>query len=326
MSVRLCRSDDRDDPQRRRVLQGLLGGAAAGLWNVWPGRLGGGAVARAASKPLTATPLRNGLVGLSGGVGGNIVLAADSGGIVMVDSGAADDAASVLSLVTERYGGTPIQFLFNTHWHLAHTGGNEALARAGALTIAHENTRLWMSTRFYVDWHDRTYSPRPSIARPAMTFYSSDPQPIELAAAGRRIEYGHLPGAHTDGDIYVRFPDDNVIAAGGAVTVGRYPVVDYITGGSLDGLIDATNKLLELGDGDTQYVPAVGPAQSARHLEAQRDMLSAVREDMVSMANEGRSATEMLAAGITEAFDAYWGSNAERFLLNAYLGRWGIGL
>src|SRR5690606_24629088 len=300
------------DRQRRRVLQALVGAAGAALWGVWPGRFGGGTPARAESQPLTAAPLRGGLVLLSGGAGGNVVLAAGSDRIVMVDSGAADDAGDVLGFVTERYNGAPIEVLFNTHWHLAHTGGNEAVARAGAARIAaHENTRLWMSTEFYVDWQDRTYAPRPPVARPTDTFFSSDPQPIEIAAAGRRIEYGHLPRAHTDGDIFVRFPDDNVVVAGGAVTVGCYPVVDYITGGSIDGLIDATNRLLELGDGDTQYVPAAGPVQSARHLEAQRDMLSAVRELMIRMANEGRSVKEMLAAGITKQFDAYWGGNAE---------------
>src|SRR5690606_18115719 len=154
-----------------------------------------------------------------------------SSGIAMVDSGSPEHEERVVKFVAERFGGRPIEILFNTHWHLDHTGGNEAAGRAGARIIAHENTRLWMATEFYVDWKDRSYPPRPLAARPNDTFYSSNPQPIELGYAGQRIEYGHLREAHTDGDIYVRFPEHNVIVAGGAVTVGQYPVLDYITGG-----------------------------------------------------------------------------------------------
>jgi glyoxylase-like metal-dependent hydrolase (beta-lactamase superfamily II) len=253
------------------------------------------------------------------------VLLGSSAGIALIDSGAPEHAERVSKFVAERFGGAPVDLLFNTHWHLGHTGGNEAIGGGGAKIVAHENTRLWMSTEFYVDWQDRTYPARPAPARPTETFRSSDPQPIALDHAGENIEYALLREAHTDGDIYVRFPELNVVVAGGAVTVGRYPVLDYATGGSLGGLIDATQTLMDMCDAETLIVPAAGPAQRRGHLEAQRDMLSTVRERMQSMARQGKSVDEMLAAGITKEFDARWGSNAQRFLSNAYDSIWAIG-
>ncbi len=179
-----------------------------------------------------------------------------------------------------------------------------------------------MSTRFYVDWQDETYMPRPEAARPTRTFHSSDPQPLTVDFGGETIEYGHLREAHTDGDIYVRFPSLNVIAAGGALTAGTYPIMDYVTGGWIGGLVDASEKLIGMADGQTLIVPQSGPAQTRADLEAQRDMLKAVRERMEAMALEGKSAEEMVAAGITREFDARWSGNRELFVSNAYDGLW----
>ena len=107
---------------------------------------------------------------LFSGAGGNVLLLADSQGGVLVDSGSAEGADSLLERVSARLGGRSVDVLFNTHWHLDHTGGNEAFAKTGARIIAHENTRLWMSTEYYVDWQDRTYPPRPAAALPTETF------------------------------------------------------------------------------------------------------------------------------------------------------------
>jgi glyoxylase-like metal-dependent hydrolase (beta-lactamase superfamily II) len=275
------------------------------------------------TSPLRESKLRSKLLQVTG-AGGNIVLLGDESGVAMIDSGAPEHSDRVSSFIGERFGGAPVELLFNTHWHLGHTGGNQAVAQ-GAKIIAHENTRLWMATEFYVDWEDRTYPARSIDSRPNQTFYSSDPQPIRLVHAGQPIEYGLLREAHTDGDIYVRFPDQNVIAAGGAVSVGQYPVLDYITGGLIGGLIQSTEKLIKMSDGETLIVPSVGPAQSRSYLEAQRDMLAALLDRIEKMGRQGKSPEEMLAAGITREFDAKWGANAARFVTNVYNGLWAIG-
>lgn len=280
-----------------------------------------GADAGAGGAGLAATELRDGLLQITG-AGGNAVGLATAEGVLLVDSGAPEHADALLNLVDERFGGEPVRLLFNTHWHLDHTGGNDRIGAAGAGIVAHENTRLWMSIDYYIEWQDRTSPARPPEALPNRTFYSSDPQPLEETLGEERIVYGHLREAHTDGDIYVYFPDRNVIAAGGAVTVGEYPVLDYITGGWIGGMIDATSKLIEMSDDETLIVPKRGPAQTRDYLLAQKAMLETVRERIEEMAHQGKGIDDMIAAAITAEFDDRWGSNSELFLNNAYKGMW----
>ena len=270
---------------------------------------------------MSALSLRGGLMQIVG-AGSNVLLLPFGGGAAMVDSGAPELAASLVAFVRALLGGVPISLLFNTHWHLNHTGANEVLGQNRAKIIAHENTRLWMSTEYYVDWQDRTYSPRPATALPTTTFYSSDPQPIAVKIGDERIEYGHLREAHTDGDIYVFFRERNVLAAGGATSAGAYPVLDYATGGWIGGLVDATKKLLDLADDDTLIVPGSGPAQQRSHLEQQLEMLMTVRQRVENLMRKGRSAAEMIEAGVTDEFDSAWGDNRERFIENIYNGLW----
>jgi len=273
------------------------------------------------SVSLAATELRPGILQLAGG-GGNIVLLHTPDGGALVDSGLAADEADLLGAVSAKLSGRPLSALFNTHWHLDHTGANAAFGEKGTRIVAHENTRLWMSTEHYVDWQDRTYEPRPAAALPTDTFYSSDPQPIRMEIGGQAIEYAYLREAHTDGDIYVFFPDRNVLVAGGAVSVGAYPVLDFATGGWIGGLENATRALLDVADSDTLIVPASGPAQRRSHLLSQLEMISAVRERVANMMRQGKSVEEMLEAGVTSEFDEFWGDNRERFVSNVYGGFW----
>ena len=178
-----------------------------------------------------------------------------------------------------------------------------------------------MSTTFYVEWEDRRYFPRSPAALPNSTFFSSDPQPIEIEFGGERIVYAHLEPAHTDGDLYVHLPERNVIVAGGAVSRGRYPVIDYITGGWIGGLADATQTLSSLAREGTRIVPDMGLPVGVTELEAQHTMLTTVRERIEAIALEGRGIDDMIAARITAEFDEHYG-DPELFIKNAYHGLW----
>lgn len=307
---------------RRKFLTLALTGAAAyatGLRAPFRGQ----ALAQAPGS-LSTTPLRGGL-SLIEGAGGNVVVLESKDAAAAVDTGAAEHATEVTDLIQRLRRDKPLAALLNTHWHPAHTGGNDALAPTAAKVIAHENTRLWMSTEYYVDWEDRTYSPRAAAALPNATFFATDPQPLAVEIGDERIEYGHLREAHTDGDLYVFFRERNVLAAGGAVTFGAYPVIDYATGGWIGGLCDSTMKLLDLTNPDTLIVPAEGPAQRRTHLEAQYTMLTTVRGRIENLMRKGRSIDEMLAADVTSGFDSAWGANRERFVANIYHGLWWAG-
>jgi cyclase len=262
---------------------------------------------------------------LISGAGSNVVVLRTAGVAAVVDSGPPEPAAELAKLVGGNSGLLTVELLFNTHWHPAHTGGNEQLRSGDTDIVAHELTRLWMSTEYYVDWEDKTYSPRVAAALPTRTFYSSAPQPLVVEIGDEEIEYGHLPEAHTDGDIYVWLKQRNVLAAGGVVTVGAYPVIDHATGGWIGGLVEATKKLLDMTNADTIFVPADGPAQPRAHLQAQLEMLSVVRERVENQMRDGRSIAEMLDARVTAEFDAKWGANGDRFVANIYHGLWWAG-
>ena len=134
------------------------------------------------------------------------------------------------------------------------------LGKAGAKIIAHENTKQYLGAEIYVDWQNRTYKPLPPQALPNQTFYTSG----KMTFGAERIEYGHLGQAHTDAAIYVFFPASNVLVAGDALSVGKYPIADYTTGGWLGGLIAANKTLLGLANAETRIVPGVGPDPDAR--------------------------------------------------------------
>jgi glyoxylase-like metal-dependent hydrolase (beta-lactamase superfamily II) len=308
-------ADPRVDASRRDLLKAVAGGAVLAATGAW------GIASAADDDKLAGQAVRGGLT-LITGAGGNVVLLATPEGVVQVDSGTSARAQDLAKLVAEHLGSSPARTLFNTHWHLDHTGGNEAAAPNGTPIVAHENTRLWMSTKFYVEWEDRYYQRRPKAAWPNKTFFSSDPQPLFVDVGKTRVEYGHLPEAHTDGDIYVRFPEQNVIVAGGTVTAGRYPVLDYITGGWIGGLADATKKLIALCDADTLVVPDVGPVQRRADLEAQKEMLETVRQRIEAIALQGRGVQDMIAEQVTKEFDARYAGDSKLFISNAYEGLW----
>jgi cyclase len=303
---------------QRREFMSLLGAVGVAAFGARPGSLR----AQQAPSSLTMTELRAGLQLISG-AGGNVVARADQGALLLVDSGSPESATTLRKLLDERFEAAPVAVLFNTHWHLDHTGGNEALVGEHAATIvAHENTRLWMSTEFDVEWEGKHYERRARASWPNKTFFSSDKQPLTLEFGGEEISYGHLLEAHTDGDLYVRFPERNVIVAGGAVTAGRYPLIDYITGGWIGGMADAATKLLGMMDAETLVVPDSGPCQRRADLEAQVTMLQTVRERIEGIALQGRGVEDMVAEAITKEFDTRYAGDSAKFIEHAYESMW----
>jgi glyoxylase-like metal-dependent hydrolase (beta-lactamase superfamily II) len=315
---------------RREFLRLGLGAAAAVASAGAAGFARTAAAQQFATKSLNVRQLRDSLYQLEGAAS-NMLLFDHRAARLMVDSGAADNGAELALIISQRLGGAPVGVLLNTHWHPEHTGGNDMLGRGGAKIIAHETTRLWMGTEYYVDWQDKTYEPRADIALPNDTFYSSDPQPIAIDIGDERIEYGHLREAHTDGDIYVLFRERNVLAAGGAVGgdprrgAPAYPVPDYATGGWIGGLIAANEKLLELANEETLIVPHAGPPQSRADLQAQLAMLRTMRERVESLMRKGKSAAEMIESGVTKDFDERYGDAGALFVKNVYEGLWWAG-
>jgi len=270
--------------------------------------------------PLSARKLADNVILITAGC--NVLLVTGRAGCMLVDDGPADRANELLKVVADQAGGQPVRLVFNTHWHSENTGANDVLAKAGAKIIAHENTRLTMGTDIFVAPQNRINKARPKEALPTETFFASAPTTRTMTFGDQPIEYGSLPQAHTDGDIYVYFPNSNVLTAGDVVSGGAYPVLDNSSGGWIGGMAQASKILLKVVNAETQIVPGHGPIQTRADLESQSEMLSTVFQRLVKLMKQGMSAKDMLAASPTREFDARWG-NPELFITSAYRGLWG---
>jgi glyoxylase-like metal-dependent hydrolase (beta-lactamase superfamily II) len=218
--------------------------------------------------------------------------------------------------------------LFNTCWHPEHTGANDTVGKAGARIIAHENTKLWMGTTFHVQWQNKTYTPRTKEARPNETFYTTG----KMMFGNEEIQYGHLGQANSDGDIFVFFPGPNMLAIGDLLTVGRYPLLDWSTGGwsgsyndnskqPVGGVAEGCFKLAKIGDAQTRIIPGIGPVQSRADFQAHTDMCVTMATRFRDMMRKGMSARDMYMAAPTREFDARYG-DPRLYIANAYPGLW----
>ncbi|HTC87016.1 MAG TPA: MBL fold metallo-hydrolase [Bryobacteraceae bacterium] len=298
----------RHSSHRRGFLRNLVAGAAGVTL----------AHRAVAATPLEVTKLTDTFLQITG-AGGNVLAVLGPDSVLLVNGGSAERSQELLQLVSERSGNKPVRVLFNTCWHPLHTGSNEALGKAGAKIIAHENTKLWLGTEIDVGWQKRTYEPHPKQSLPNQTFYTG----VQKMMFGQEpIEYGYMMQAHTDGDIYVYFPGPNILAAGDVVASGSYPIVDYSTGGWLGGMLDGQKALLKVTNADTRIVPGNGPLLTHSDLEAENQMLATLKDQIVKLMKQGMGPKEIIAAAPTKDFDAKWG-NPDLFIELSYRGLWG---
>ena len=248
------------------------------------------------------------------GSGNNVIVLAGDAGSLLVDAGDAAHATDVLKLAGK------VSTVFNTHYHLESTGGNDAMAAAGAKIVAHLNTKLWMTQEIIRDWEaGRIYPPRAKAALPTDAFRAASG---ETTFGGERIEYGLLPQAHTDGDIFVHFKNANVLAVGDAVQPGRLPTLDWFCGGWIGGLQNAQKALLDRADDQTKIVPAVGAVLSKAELQTSYATITKIREKLVALMKKGQGAQNMIDAQAVDEFKDVMPGNAATFLYEAYRGLW----
>ncbi|HXD73817.1 MAG TPA: MBL fold metallo-hydrolase [Vicinamibacterales bacterium] len=248
------------------------------------------------------------------GAGNNVIALAGDTGSLLVDSG---DAAHVRDLLQ---GAGTVSAVFNTHYHLESTGGNDAMAAAGAKIVAHLNTKLWMTQEIIRDWeHGKVYPPRAKAALPTETFRAPAG---EMTFGGEKIEYGLLTQAHTDGDIFVHFRNANVLAVGDVVQPGRLPALDWFCGGWIGGMMNAQKALLDRADGQTKIVPASGPVMTKADLAATHATIVKIREKLVALLKKGQGAQNMIDAGAVDEFKDVMPGDAATFLYCAYRGLW----
>ena len=256
----------------------------------------------AASSPVVTHKLRDN-ISLLEGSGGNIAVLTGPDGKVLIDAGISVSRPQ-LTRALAGLGTEPITHLVNTHWHFDHADGNEWLHAAGAKIIAQDNTRKHLSEiRRVEDW-DYNFLPSAAGAIPTEVFATDH----QLKLNGSTVRLKYYGPAHTNSDISVTFEEADVVHAGDTYWNGIYPFIDYSTGGSIDGMIAASDANLAAVTDKTIVIPGHGqPVSNKAELREFREMLVAVRENVSELKKQGRSRDEAVAARPTATFDAKWG-------------------
>lgn len=236
------------------------------------------------------------------GRGGNIGLCVGDDGAFLVDDQYApltDKIVAAVAKITDK----PVRFVVNTHWHGDHTGGNEHLGERGAVLVAHDNVRRRLSTEQFMTAFDRTVPPSPREALPVITFAES----VTFHLNGQTIAVRFVGPAHTDGDSVVYFEDTNVLHTGDTFFNGMYPFIDPSSGGNIDGMVRATQRVLEMINDQTRIIPGHGPLAKKSDLKAFHDMLDAVAKQVHALHADGKFRQQIIDAKPTAPFDEKWG-------------------
>jgi glyoxylase-like metal-dependent hydrolase (beta-lactamase superfamily II) len=241
------------------------------------------------------------------GQGGNIGLSVGEDGVFIVDDQFAPLTQKILAAIAD-ITSESVRFVFNTHWHGDHTGGNENLGRTGALIVAHENVRVRLSMDQVLERIGRPAAPTPAVpsaAWPVVTFTED----VTFHLNGDELHAVHVANAHTDGDAIVHFRNANVVHMGDTFFRDRFPFIDTATGGSIDGVIAAAGVALALMDADTQVIPGHGALSTREDLRSYRDALRTMRDAVAELMDMGRSLEQIIAARPIRAQAEAWGQN-----------------
>ena len=237
------------------------------------------------------------------GSGGNLAASVGKDGIFLVDDQMAPLAGKIKSALSAISKGK-VRFVLNTHWHFDHVGGNEALAKAGAVLVAHKTVRKRMSAEQVDAFFNSKTPPAPEIARPVLTYVKE----LDFFLNDEIIEVTHPVPAHTDGDSIVFFRNANVLHAGDIYFQGMYPFIDYSTGGSIDGVIQAGQAMLAMIDDKTKVIPGHGSLSTKADFKTYIDMLNDIRHSMAKYIEEGKSLEQIQKLKPTARYDAKWGN------------------
>ena len=244
------------------------------------------------------------------GASGNVLILDGPMGALLVDDERATDVAEIEAAA----GPEGVHLVINTHWHLDHTGGNEAFAKAGAKIVAQRNVRIRRSTDQFMPAYNKTIPAAAEEALPSVVFDDA----LELEYGGETLLLTHAPHAHTDGDIIVRLEKANVLHLGDIYFGGMFPFIDTASGGGIRGLIAAVDAALAMADAKTVIVPAHGAVADKAALQAYRDMLADVAGKVEAGIAAGRTLQEIRDSKPAAPYQDRLHGDAERFVTAIY--------
>lgn len=250
--------------------------------------------------------------------GANVTAFVTGEGVVVVDSGAPNTGDAVMAALKSLSPNAKITTLFNTHYHLDQTANNAAFAAQGAKIVSQKRTGEWLSHDYWNPAVEEYVKARPKAAWPGETFVEKG----TLKSGGEDIDYGYLLMAHTSGDAYFHFKSANVIAVGDVASPVRDPELDWFTGGWVGGRVDSMNLVLSIGNDQTRFIPAYGPAMTLAEFKAERDMMDEVRQRIYDRVRAGEGPKDMLEGGALDGLPRKW-KDPMKFLYAAAKGGWG---
>jgi glyoxylase-like metal-dependent hydrolase (beta-lactamase superfamily II) len=252
------------------------------------------------------------------GAGSNITVHVGEDGLILVDSGSSAAAEQVVAAV-KAISNQPIRLIINTSADMDHVGGNEVVGATGlevnpdsfnddprATVLSHENvlTRLSGDDKIPTDlWPSETFTSR------VRSMYLNN----------EAVMTYRMTGAHTDGDVAVLFRKADVIATGDIIDLRSFPVIDAAKGGSLQGELDALNRLLEmtvpamplvLKPGRTLIIPGHGRVSDYAELVEYRDMVTTIKDNIEALMKKGMTLEQVKAANPTAGYRARWGKES----------------
>jgi glyoxylase-like metal-dependent hydrolase (beta-lactamase superfamily II) len=218
------------------------------------------------------------------GAGGNVIALPGPDGALMIDGGRAANANALIEAVKTATRSTRINTLVDTHWHPDQTGANEAVGKSGGVIFAHEKTKTLLSNTVYsAIGVTARVAPLPMEGRPTKITRGDG----SMEFAGQQVDYGYMPAAHTDGDLFVHFPKLNLLAVGGVASVEEWPLLDYKNGAWLGGRVRALERLAKVVSPDTRVVPATGRMMTGKEIVRHRDMYQKLFSTMIGYLNMG---------------------------------------
>lgn len=239
------------------------------------------------------------------GQGGAISVLTGPDGVLMVDSQFGELTDKIVMAI-RRISDQPIRFVINTHVHGDHTGGNENLAKLGALIFSRDQLRC----RLLHPSPGPDGRARPSAPAKALPVVTYD-GPVTLHINGEDVQLIPIRAAHTDGDTLIRFPKQNALAVGDYYRSVGYPFVDIFRGGTLEGLLAGLAETIALAGPDTKIIPGHGPIVDRKAVIAQRDLVLAVRDRMLPLIAKGMTVDQVVAAKLTADTDIATPERAE---------------
>lgn len=252
------------------------------------------------------------------GEGGNILASVGNDGIILIDSQFAPLSEKITKAIA-KISSQPIRYVINTHYHFDHTGGNENFAKNGAMIIAHENVVKQMKIPHRYEVLNMDIPVSSDLALPRITFNEQ----MQWNLNDNLIKVFHVSPAHTDGDIVIHFPQQNVIHGGDLFFNGFYPAIDTTVGGSAQGMITAIDQILSLCDDQSVIIPGHGEIGSKKDLIAFQDMLKTVNERVKEGMSKNMTLSDLMEAKILADLDETWGKgflNSNQFLTMVYDG------